>query len=89
MTQTLALSLAREAILMVLLLAGPSLVVAMVVGLAISVFQATTQIQDQMIAFVPRIIAVFVTLAVTAGWLGNILLNFAARLFEQIPALVR
>ncbi|MBC7104952.1 MAG: flagellar biosynthesis protein FliQ [Firmicutes bacterium] len=89
MTQTVALGLAREAVLMVLLLAGPPLVVAMVVGLAISIFQATTQIQDQMITFVPRIIAVFVTLAVTAGWLGTILLNFTTRLFEQIPNLAR
>ncbi|MEG6512908.1 flagellar biosynthesis protein FliQ [Desulforamulus ruminis] len=89
MTQTYVLHLAREALMMVVILSLPALGVAMLVGLIISILQATTQIQEQTLSFVPKMVAVFVTLIIAASWLLNIAVNFTTRLYEQIPNLIR
>ncbi|MEG6520918.1 flagellar biosynthesis protein FliQ [Desulfotomaculum sp. 1211_IL3151] len=89
MTQTYVLHLAREALMMVVILSIPTLGVAMLVGLIIGIFQATTQIQEQTLSFVPKMVAVFVTLIVASGWLLNIAIRFTTRLYEQIPNLIR
>ena len=89
MTQTYVLHLAREALMMVVILSLPALGVAMLVGLIISILQATTQIQEQTLTFVPKMVAVFVTLIIAASWLLNIAVNFTTRLYEQIPNLIR
>ena len=89
MTQTYVLHLAREALMMVVILSLPTLGVAMLVGLIIGILQATTQIQEQTLSFVPKMVAVFVTLIVAAGWLLNIAVRFTTRLYEQIPNLIR
>lgn len=89
MTQTYVLHLAREALMMVVILSLPALGMAMLVGLIIGVLQATTQIQEQTLSFVPKMVAVFVTLIVAAGWLLNIAIRFTTQLYEQIPNLVR
>lgn len=89
MTQTYVLHLAREALMMVVILSLPTLGVAMLVGLIIGILQATTQIQEQTLSFVPKMVAVFVTLIVAAGWLLNIAIGFTTRLYEQIPNLIR
>ncbi|GAB6180200.1 flagellar biosynthesis protein FliQ [Desulfotomaculum defluvii] len=89
MTQTYVLHLAREALMMVVILSIPTLGVAMLVGLIIGILQATTQIQEQTLSFVPKMVAVFVTLIVAAGWLLNIAIRFTTGLYEQIPNLIR
>jgi flagellar biosynthetic protein FliQ len=89
MTQTYVLHLAREALMMVVILSIPTLGVAMLVGLIIGILQATTQIQEQTLSFVPKMVAVFVTLIIAAGWLLNIAVRFTTRLYEQIPNLIR
>ena len=89
MTQTYVLHLAREALMMVVILSLPALGIAMLVGLIIGILQATTQIQEQTLSFVPKMVAVFVTLIVAAGWLLNIAIRFTTQLYEQIPNLVR
>ncbi|SHF37027.1 flagellar biosynthesis protein FliQ [Desulforamulus putei] len=89
MTQTYVLHLAREALMMVVILSLPALGIAMLVGLIIGILQATTQVQEQTLSFVPKMVAVFVTLIVAAGWLLNIAVKFTTRLYEQIPNLVR
>ena len=61
----------------------------MLVGLVISVLQATTQVQEQSLTFVPKIIAVFITLAVLAPWLIRIMLNFTARLYARLPSIMQ
>jgi len=88
-TQTYVLHLAREALMMVVILSLPALGIAMLVGLIIGILQATTQVQEQTLSFVPKMVAVFVTLIVAAGWLLNIAVKFTTRLYEQIPNLVR
>lgn len=89
MTQTYVLHLAREALMMVVILSLPTLGIAMLVGLIIGILQATTQIQEQTLSFVPKMVAVFVTLIIAAGWLLNIAIRFTTKLYEQIPNLIR
>ncbi len=89
MTQTFVIHLAREALLMVLTLAGPAMAVALLIGLVISVLQATTQIQDQMLNLVPKIVGVFVVLLVLGTWLLNSAINFTTNLYTQIPNVIR
>ncbi len=89
MTQTYVIHLAREALFMVLILAGPAMVMALVIGLVISVLQATTQIQDQMLNLVPKIIGVFAVVLVLGSFLLNSAVNFTTDLYTQIPSLIR
>jgi len=89
LTQTFVIHLAREALFMVLLLAGPAMVAALLIGLLISVLQATTQIQDQMLSMVPKIAGVFVVLLLLGAWLLNSAIAFTANLFAQIPSVIR
>jgi len=86
---TQIIQIVRDAIWHVLLLALPVLGVSLLVGLVISVLQATTQVQEQSLTFVPKIIAVFVTLAVLAPWLIKTMLNFTTRLYARLPTIMQ
>jgi flagellar biosynthesis protein FliQ len=77
-------SLMRISITEVVMLSGPVLIIALVVGLVISIFQATTSIQDQTLTFVPKILAILGTIAVLAGWMFSQLSNFTENLFSTI-----
>ena len=89
MTQTFVMHVARDALFMVLLLAGPAMGVALLIGLVISVLQATTQIQDQMLNLVPKIVGVFMVILLLGSWLLNSAIAFTINLYSQIPNLVR
>lgn len=89
MSQEFVLGLARQGLTVALMLAAPALVVALVVGVAISIFQATTQIQEQTLTFVPKIVAVLVTMLIFGGWMLNQLLTFTENLFGNLGSLVR
>lgn len=89
MTQTYVISLARDALFMVLILAGPAMGVALLIGLVISILQATTQIQDQMLNMVPKIVGVFLVILVLGSWLLNSAITYTTNLYTQIPNLVR
>ncbi len=89
MSETEIIHIAREALMTVVILAAPALGAAMLVGLIVGIFQATTQIQEQTLAFVPKIFAVFITLIVIAGWLAAVITGFTERIYEQIPNIVR
>ena len=89
MTQTYVIHLARDALFMVLILAGPAMGVALLIGLVISILQATTQIQDQMLNMVPKIIGVFLVILLLGSWLLNSAVAYTTDLFTQIPNLVR
>jgi len=78
-----------ESLRMVLMLSLPMLLVALVVGVAISLFQAVTQIQEMTLTFVPKIIAVFACMVLVAPWLTNTMVAFTRQLFENIPGLLR
>jgi flagellar biosynthesis protein FliQ len=69
-------------------LAAPMLLTALVVGLAISILQSITQVQEQTVAFVPKLVAVAIALVVCGQWMISELVTFTKDLFDQIPALL-
>jgi len=80
-----AITLVREAVLETLLLAGPLLLIGMVVGLIVAILQATTSIQEQTLSFVPKIAAILVGLVIFGRFLLQSLIEYTRRLFESIP----
>ncbi len=78
-------SLAQEALLLALVLSLPAIAASLLVGLVVSFLQAVTQIQDHALSFVPKLLAVALALAVSAGWSGAEIVRFASRLFSQLP----
>ncbi len=82
-----ASALMTGAIMEILTLATPILVTALVVGLVISILQATTSIQEQTLTFVPKITAIMLVLALLGGWMFTHLAEYTKRLFELIPEL--
>lgn len=84
MSQNQVLYLAKEALWAVFLVGGPILAVSLVVGLLISVFQAMTQIQEQTLAFIPKILAIMLVLLLMGPWMLRVLITFTTNLFNQI-----
>ncbi len=78
-----ALMYVSRAMSLVLILSMPPIVVASVVGLALSLFQAITQLQEQTLTFGVKLIAVVVTLFLTAGWFGAEILRFSREIFDK------
>lgn len=83
----LILNAVREGLILVLLLSGPPLLASMAVGFVLGLFQAATQIQDQTLAFVPKLVVVMLVLAAMAPVLGASLVRFSQALFLAIPSL--
>lgn len=78
------LGLAELGIWTVLKVAGPLLLIALVLGLAVSIFQATTQIQEQTLAFIPKIVGVLIALVVFGPWMLGQVVNFAYQIFNNL-----
>jgi flagellar biosynthetic protein FliQ len=85
MTENQVLYLAKEAIGTGLLVGGPVLGVSLLVGLIISVFQAMTQIQEQTLSFIPKIIAIAIILVLLGPWMLGIMTNYTINLFNELP----
>jgi flagellar biosynthetic protein FliQ len=88
MFEDLILSISSEAIITVLLVSAPPLSAALLVGLLISILQATTQLQEMTLVFVPKIIAVFIILIIFGPWMLNVLTGFTYELYTSIPELL-
>ena len=78
MTEEMVLQLTRDAIQTMILVAGPLLISAMVVGIVISILQAITQINEATLTFIPKIVAIVVVLALAGPWMLKVLENYAA-----------
>ncbi len=87
MTPEMAVNICRKAIQTVLMCAAPMLIVALVVGLVVSIFQAATQINEQTMTFVPKIVAVLLTLLIFGPWLIKLVTVFTIGLFETMATL--
>lgn len=87
MTYTLVTELARNAIFVAMLLAAPLLIVALVIGLLVSVFQTVTQIQEQTLSFVPKLLGVAATFLVGLPWMLQLLVEYTQKLFRSLPGL--
>ena len=82
--ESLVLQISRQALVLVLILSGIPIVLSMIVGVFVSVFQAATQIQEQTLTFVPKIIATFAVLAIGGAWMLQQLSQFSIVLIEGI-----
>ncbi len=71
-----------KAMILVLILSLPPIIVAAVTGILVAMFQAVTQIQEQTLAFAVKLVAVIITIIITAGWSGGEILNFTMKLFD-------
>ena len=72
-----------EALLLILILSGPPILFASIIGLFVAIFQAATQIQEQTLSFAIKMVAVMVTVIVLGGWLGGMIYQFASQLFNN------
>ena len=85
MTQQFVIHLGREAIYYTLLVASPMLGLALIIGLAIGIFQAVTSINEMTLTFIPKIVVVFGALVIFAPWMMKILITFTIGLISNIP----
>ncbi|HZW68220.1 MAG TPA: flagellar biosynthesis protein FliQ [Pseudogracilibacillus sp.] len=88
MGQEFVLNLAERGIMTILLVAGPILILALAVGLLVSIFQATTQIQEQTLAFIPKIVAVLLGVVFFGSWMLTHLVEFTTTLYENLHQFV-
>ena len=84
MSQDAVLEIFHDALMLALLLCGPMLVISIIVGLVISIIQAATQVHEQTITFVPKLIAIALILLVTGPWMMNQMNEFTVKLFDLI-----
>ncbi len=88
MTPEAVVTLGQQALWTMLLVAGPLLLAALVVGLLVSVFQAATQINEMTLSFIPKLIAMFVTLVAAGPWMLTLLVDYMRRLYQGIPGVI-
>jgi flagellar biosynthetic protein FliQ len=88
MTPQMVVSIGREALTVTLLVAAPMLIFGLIIGLIISIFQAITQINEMTLTFVPKILAVALSLLIFLPWMINMLTDFTRHMFDLIPGLV-
>jgi flagellar biosynthetic protein FliQ len=88
-TYAAALSLGRDAIFVALLVCGPALLLGLITGLVISIFQATTQIQEPTLTFIPKIVVVALAILFFGPWMLALLTDFMSRVFSHIPEYVK
>lgn len=81
--------IARDALYCIIITAAPALLVSLVIGLIISVFQTVTSIQEQTLTFVPKIIGIFLTLMILGHWMLNNMVSMMTKLWNDIPLYIR
>ena len=89
MSELAIMTIVKKALVTGLLIAGPILIISLVVGLIISIFQATTQIQEQALTFVPKLIAIILVLVLGGPWMLNKLVMLTNELFQSISTIVK
>ena len=85
MSGDLVIQMAQEALRMVHLISAPMLGLGLLVGLAVSVFQATTSIQEQTLAFIPKIVAVFVAILIFGPWMLRLMVEYVTNVLVNLP----
>jgi flagellar biosynthesis protein FliQ len=89
MSEALVVGIVRQAIELAILVSLPMLLAGLVAGVLVSVFQTVTSIQDNVLAFIPRAAAIFLTFAVTFPWMLRLMSGFTRQMVSQLPELVR
>jgi flagellar biosynthetic protein FliQ len=88
MNQDTVVNLATQGMTLALEIAGPMLLVGLVVGLAVSLFQAVTQINEQTLSYIPKIVGLAVLIVILGPWMLNQLVQYATNLYTSIPSLI-
>jgi flagellar biosynthetic protein FliQ len=89
MTTELTVTLMKQTLYTVLLVAGPLLATGLIIGVVVSIFQTVTQIREMSLTFVPKIIGVMVMLVIFAPWMGATLIDFTMGVFRYLPQFAR
>ncbi len=89
MSSDMTVQVGREALYMVMLVSAPMLGLGLLVGILVSVFQATTQIQEQTLTFIPKILAIFVAISIFGPWMLNILVDYTREIFISLPQMIK
>jgi flagellar biosynthetic protein FliQ len=88
MTPESVMTMGRQAMEVTLMVAAPLLLVALVIGLIVSIFQAATQINEATLSFIPKLVGIFVALVVAGPWMLSVMLDYMRQVFSGIPGLV-
>ncbi|MYM23974.1 flagellar biosynthesis protein FliQ [Duganella sp. FT135W] len=88
MTPESVMTMGRHAMEVTLMIAAPMLLVALIIGLVVSIFQAATQINEQTLSFIPKLVGIFVALVVAGPWMLSVMLDYMREVFSGIPMLV-
>jgi flagellar biosynthetic protein FliQ len=88
MTPESVMTMGRHAMEITLMIAAPLLLVALIIGLVVSIFQAATQINEQTLSFIPKLVGIFVALVVAGPWMLSVMLDYMREVFNGIPLLV-
>ncbi|BBP03847.1 flagellar export apparatus protein FliQ [Sulfuriferula plumbiphila] len=87
MTPESVMTLGHRAVEVTLMVAAPMLLVALIIGLIVSIFQAATQINEMTLSFIPKLVGIFVALVVAGPWMLSVMLDYMREIFTSIPAL--
>ncbi|MBK7952738.1 MAG: flagellar biosynthesis protein FliQ [Candidatus Accumulibacter sp.] len=88
MSPEVVMEIGRQAVEMTLLVSAPMLLAALAIGLIVSVFQAATQINEQTLSFIPKLVGMFLILLLAGPWMLEIMVDYMRRLYESIPLLI-
>lgn len=88
MNSQTVLTLGQEALQVMLLVSGPLLIVALIIGLVVSILQAATQINEMTLSFIPKILGIFATLMLLGPWMISTLVDYTQRLISNIPNII-
>lgn len=89
MDQSTVINIAQNALKMILYVSAPMLGLSLIIGLAVSIFQATTQIQEQTLTFIPKILAVIAAIAIFGSWMLKTLVEYTQDLYMNINQLIK
>jgi len=89
MDQSIVMDVAQRAISLAIMISAPILGLGLLVGLLVSIIQATTQIQEATLSFIPKLITILLTLIIFGPWMGNMITEFTINLYENIHTYIR
>ncbi|MEB0135238.1 flagellar biosynthesis protein FliQ [Actimicrobium sp. CCC2.4] len=88
MTPESVMVMGRHAMEVTLMVAAPLLLVALIIGLVVSIFQAATQINEQTLSFIPKLVGIFIALVIAGPWMLSIMLDYMREMFSGIPSMI-
>jgi flagellar biosynthetic protein FliQ len=88
MTPESVMTIGRQAMEVTLMVAAPMLLVALIIGLVVSIFQAATQINESTLSFIPKLVGIFVALVVAGPWMLSVMLDYMRQVFTNLPGLI-